>query len=290
VRTPARAVGFGLSSEQCELLVAFEATGSLAALAELVGKDVSVVSRQLSRLAQSLPVPVIEKHGGKWRLTATGRRMNAWTRDAALAQNQILDHQTVLRIASTREFGARILAPALASLLAGSPDVTPSIVTAEHGVEQLLLGGQADIGFDCGRPEDPALRFKTVKAEEFAVVIAPRLLGGRSLKEPAELLAWPHLQYQRAQAPRLLQLPSQVPNVYAVFNDIAALREAAVAALGWAVLPRYSVRRELDAGALVQLPGWDITREHFGVWWVRGQKAVEPWVQRAIKWLETQPI
>jgi DNA-binding transcriptional LysR family regulator len=282
-------LAFGLSSEQCELLVAFESAGSLGGLARVMGKDVSVISRQLQRLARA--AAVLEKRQGKWRLTPLGRQINGWTRDVATSQRRILQQQTMVRIASTREFGARVLAPHLDELRGPDDDAAVlSIVASEEGVERVLLAGNADLGFDCGRPEDPSLRFKTVKPEEFAVLASPEFLTAHRFRSPTELLELPHLQYQRASAHRLLQLTYEVPHIFAVFNDIASIREACLAGLGWAVLPVYAVRRELDAESLKRISGWNIQQEQFGVWWVRGQTSIEPWVKRAIAWLGMQSL
>ncbi len=70
-------VRFPLSSEHLELLLAFERTGSLRELSEHLGKDQSVVSRQLQRLGEE--APVIQKVRGKWSITPLGVRINQLT-------------------------------------------------------------------------------------------------------------------------------------------------------------------------------------------------------------------
>jgi DNA-binding transcriptional LysR family regulator len=280
---PTQRIAFGLSSEQCELLATFEIAGTLSGLATLLAKDVSVVSRQLQRVART--APVLEKTQGRWRLTSLGHQINAWTHDVCTSQKTILKQRAVLRIASTREFASRVLAPNLAELLGEETSSLVSVATWEDGVEKILLSGGADLGFDCGRPTDPSVRFKTVQSEAFVVVASPAFLQRHPVKKTNDVLELPHLQYQRASASRLLSLSCEVPNVLAVFNDVASVREACVAGLGWTVLPLYAVRRELHATQLTLLPGWNIHPEQFGVWWLRGQSAIEPWVQRAIEWL-----
>lgn len=96
---------FPLSSEQCELLLAFEAAESLSGLASQLARDVSVVSRQLKQLAED--APVLEKRKGRWWLTDLGRQVNQWTRSALAVQRGLLDqHARSLsprRLASLRE-------------------------------------------------------------------------------------------------------------------------------------------------------------------------------------------
>lgn len=260
--------------------------GSMAKLADLVGRDISVISRQLQKIAQS--APVLEKRQGKWWLSPLGAQINHWARDAAESQKRILSQQGILRIASTREFSARVLSPQLSDFLSGNDGTVVSLLTSERGVEHLLLKGKADIGFDCGRPQDPSVRFKTAKSEAFAVVAAPRFLKLHGVKTAKQLLPLPHLQYKRATAPQLLQLSFEVPFVLASFDDIASIRAACEAGVGWAVLPVYAVQAELDKRRLQRVPGWKIEPEQFGVWWLRGNKSLDPWVQKALGWLRGQ--
>jgi nicotinamidase-related amidase len=67
-----------LSSEQLELLLAFEANSGLGALSGQLYRDPSVVSRNLQRLAETLPV--VSKVRGRWKITPLGLRINALTR------------------------------------------------------------------------------------------------------------------------------------------------------------------------------------------------------------------
>ena len=78
---------FLLSSEQCELLLNFEESASLAELAKLVLRDVSVLSRGMRELAVQ---GVVEKNENRWVLTARGRVLNNATRVAIEAQERVL--------------------------------------------------------------------------------------------------------------------------------------------------------------------------------------------------------
>jgi nicotinamidase-related amidase len=70
---------FPLTSEQMELLLAFEVSGSLERLAELMAKDPSVISRNLRRLADEWPVLI--KSAGRWQITPLGRQVNSMSRE-----------------------------------------------------------------------------------------------------------------------------------------------------------------------------------------------------------------
>ena len=69
---------FTLSSEQLELLLAFEGASGLGHLAELMAKDPSVISRNLQRIAENYPV--LKKMKGRWVITPLGIQINQKTR------------------------------------------------------------------------------------------------------------------------------------------------------------------------------------------------------------------
>lgn len=68
---------FPLSSDQLELLLAFESCGSLQKLAEAMAKDPSVVSRNLQQLAEASQV--IVKVKGRWEISPLGCQVNEQT-------------------------------------------------------------------------------------------------------------------------------------------------------------------------------------------------------------------
>ncbi len=69
---------FPLSSDQMELLLAFEKAGSLEALSDLMAKDASVISRRLKELSAAMSV--LLKVGGRWQITSLGRQVNELNR------------------------------------------------------------------------------------------------------------------------------------------------------------------------------------------------------------------
>ena len=253
-----------------------------------MGRDPSVLSRQLQKLAEA--APVLEKQNGRWQINKMGRTINNWTRESQFAQNKILAEAQSLRLAATSEFASRVLAPQLPKLLGDHKELSISIISSEDGVEELLLNGKADIGFDCARPRDPLLRFQGVNEESFLVVAAPCFLKGKICEGKEDLLKLPHLKYNRSSASDMLQLSFEVPHVLATFNDIASIRAACCAGLGWAALPYYTVQHELSTGSLVEVQGWEIPSMKYNVIWLRGRPSVEPWIERCTNWLKDQRL
>lgn len=79
---------FSLSSDQLELLLAFEEIEGLGKLSEAIGRDPSVVSRSLQRIAEVHPV--LLKVRGRWELTPLGQQINNLTRSTLNAYHQLL--------------------------------------------------------------------------------------------------------------------------------------------------------------------------------------------------------
>ncbi|MGQ0507075.1 MAG: LysR family transcriptional regulator [Myxococcaceae bacterium] len=269
--------------------MAFEEARTLAKLARVRGRDLSVVSRQLQAIAKK--APVLEKARGRWVLTALGQQFAQWGHAAHAAQQAILQQRSRLRLAATREFSARVLIPHLRSLLGDDWErLTVQVKTHDDGVEATLLQGEADLGFDCGRPESPSVRFRRVGREPLCVVASPKLLKHHRVRAPEDLLASPHLHYARLPAVRVLKLEHELPEVVAIFSDIASARAACVTGLGWAVLPTYTVRDELSAGVLQAIEWRGVEHELFGVLWVRGSALGETWGPRGASWLGRQRL
>ncbi len=289
---------YSLTSDDCELLLAFERAQSVAKLAEIRKRDVSVVSRQISRLGARMDV--LEKKNGQWQLTALGRQVCQWALRSIQEQRQILEQVMILRIATTPEFAGRVLAPGLPDLIAsvsGGARTQIEILSAnDQGVEKKLLSGDADLAFDCGRPENPAIKFKLVSREPLSLVASPEFLKKHPIKSLDDLISAPHLRYSRIPTAFKLKLPEELRYTAATFDTIAATRSACVAGLGWALLPAYTLQPELQSRQLRQIPASAIPQlskideEQFGVWWARGNRSIEPWAQGAVAWLAKQKL
>lgn len=83
---------FALSSDQLELLLAFENAKGLGHLSELMAKDQSVVSRNLQRIAEDFPVLI--KIKGRWEITPLGIQINQQTRSFLEGQEKLISTAT----------------------------------------------------------------------------------------------------------------------------------------------------------------------------------------------------
>ncbi|USN50449.1 MAG: substrate-binding domain-containing protein [Myxococcales bacterium] len=277
---------FLLTSQECELLLRFEENSSLVELAKALHKDVSVVSRNLKAISHKFDV--LKKHQGRWILTEKGKSINAWSKEAIFSQQLSLGQQKNIRIATTREFASRILLPKI-KMLIGEQDISVSIVTSDSGIENYILSGKADFGFDCGRPQSPGVAFKRLVRERFAIVASPNFTKKYSIKHFDDLDDKNHLKFMRAEG-AVLDLDVNTTQYFGTFGDISNLRQACVLGYGWAVMPYYMVKKEIEEGALIEITGTHFPDQKFGVWWQRDRASIIPWIHRASEWLSKQNL
>jgi len=275
---------FALTSDESELLLAFELFPTLEKLAEAIQRDISNVSRALNRIASKLPV--IEKQSGRWVLTEKGRQLNQHTRDSIQFQQSLFQKQSLFRIGTNREFAARILGPRLKEIQELFPQTQIRISAFEGGTESSLLDGSIDIGIDCERPFSPEISYKVAVAESIVAVCSPAFKKAnlKSIRDES-FFGLPHLLCDRLSPDRILQKTENSMNISASFNDIATTRSSCEQGLGWALLPKYTVDLELKSGKLVEIPVVGAGESKYGVWWLRGRKYLEPSALKLRDWI-----
>lgn len=275
-----------LSSDESELLLAFETASSLEKLSKVLSKDVSNLSRSLNKIADKMPV--VEKQNNRWQLTEIGKRLNQHTRDSIQFQKTLLNHQQFLKIGTNREFASRILGSSLKELEELFPKTQLRICAFEQGVEQALTNGLVDIGIDCERPFNPDISYRICLAEDIIAVSTPdfKKKYQQELKN-GDFFGLPHLLCDRLYPDKILKKSDNRLNLKASFNDIATTRTACLQGLGWALLPKYAVNSEIDEKKLVVIDSETSGVSNYGVWWLRNRKSIEPLAISLKSWLET---
>lgn len=280
---------FLISSDDCELLLEFERTPSLQELCQRMARDHSVVSRALKRISEKFEV--VEKKAGKWVLTDLGRRVNESTRLALANQVMTLNQQSTFRLGANREFASRVLAPDyknLVNIFLGSP---LSIQTYEQGVEAGLLQGQIDFGFDCGRPYSPEIAYKLVIDEPIIAVASQEFIKMHKKEISAgHYMSLPHLLCERLHPDKIFLQNDNQLLIKGRFNDIATTREVCIQGVGWALLPAYTVKQELEEGRLQKFDENFFGKSQYGIWWLRNRSNLELNCEKLIHWLKTKKL
>jgi DNA-binding transcriptional LysR family regulator len=277
-----------LTDTEAELLMRFEGAPTLEKLAKAAGRDITVISRQLTRIAAK--GDFLMKVGGRWKLTELGHRYNQLHRDFVFGQGALLKQSRSLRIGTNREFAARVLAEDFAKFRGSLDEAEISIVSYDSGVERALLDGEIDIGIDCGRPYSPEVTYRHAATEGIVPVASPQFLKTHRIRAEENTFSnLPHVLCDRLNVDRVSSGKMRAPTIAVRTNDVASARSLCLASIGWAMLPRYCIRRELADKSLRELGGNEYA-EKYGVWRLRSRKTLERDFEAVEGWLRNVPL
>lgn len=281
---------FALETDEALLLLEYEKSESIVQVANTFKRDPSVISRSLKKLADKLPV--LDKKQGKWIVTELGKKFNSWTTEAIISQQNILNQRVTLNIASTREFANRYLVESIDEIFP-SDKFHIHIKTFDSESELLLLNGQADFVFDCGKPYDPQISFKRPLEERMSFVVSSEFKKRYKVKSAKDLAQLPHIHYSRNNMAKLYSLTKDQVNIAMTLNDIALVRNAIIQSKGWGMLPTYTIKQELKDKELVsieQTKSWSLTSYKFGLWWNRDKSYLKVHADTLLGWLSEQNL
>jgi molybdate transport repressor ModE-like protein len=230
--------------------------GTIAAAARALAFTPSAVSQQLAALEREAGVALLDRHGGRVRLTEAGRRLVARTEailielEAATAElaAAAADVTGDIHVAAFPSAERALLAPAIAALLARHPDV--AVRTTELEPEAALPAlrlGDVDLVVaheDTSAPAPPDARLERVDLMEdpLRVVLWPghpadaeavslaRLAGARWVATPPGTAC-------RAMVERACRAAGYVPDVPFHANDFSVLAAFVAEGLAVAMVP-----------------------------------------------------
>lgn len=244
------------------LLSAFEAaarTGSVTAAAQELGLTQSAVSRQIAALEKQIGVALFLRERQTIRLTIAG---DTYAREVREALRRISSASLNLRanpaggtlnLAILPFFGSRWLAPRLPRFITAYPGMTVNLITRLEPFEFRFDTLDAAIHFGEARWPGAVLTF--LMQEEVVPVGSPELIRRLEISSPEILLQAPLLHLNTR--PDAWETWLRARNVAfealhgMLFDQFLTMVEAAAAGLGIALLPKFLIARELQAGQLV---------------------------------------
>ncbi len=255
-RTPSKT---DLLWQQVHWLGVISASGSLTAAAQRLGVSKAAVSQQLAALERHVGVPLVRRTTRALRLTDAGQRL---VDDTAAAFAQIAhsvaavhdlaaEPRGLVRVTAPVALGRQHVAPHLLAFLRRFPDIRVELELSDR------LANLPQDGFDLAvrhvaAPPDSHVAWKLC-ATRSLLVATPGYLRRRGIpREPADLAGHDCLTYLRPGAavwmferetspggePRRLRVTVQGP---LRANTSEVLRDAALAGLGIALLPDFSL-------------------------------------------------
>jgi DNA-binding transcriptional LysR family regulator len=251
--------------------------GSYTAAASRLGVSKAAMSQRIAELERAARVPLVQRTTRSVRLTEAGQRLVDETRapfeqiEHSFAQVRDLAGvpSGLLRVTAPVAFARQQLAPRVGDFLREYPDVRLELDMSDR------LSSLATEGFDLAirhtaRPPDTHVAWTLCSTHSVLVASKTYLRRAGTPKTPTDLQTHNCLHYLRAQdtptwtlAPlkskgrgKQDQITVPVTGQLAA-NNSEALREAALAGLGIALLPDFSAQAALQHGKLMQvLPDW----------------------------------
>lgn len=258
---------------------------SFRAAAQSVGLSAAAFSERIRRLEEELAVELFVRTTRKVEITPAGLRLRpraeALIREAQALRDAVHDEGSeppyALTLGTRFELGTSWIVPSLASLRQARPERTihiqfadgPQLITA-------VLERRIDCFIASIRLTEADLAYALLHEEQYAFVAAAELLERLPLRRPADatrhtlidtLPDLPLFRYFLDAAPAR-QTWTFAAHEY--MGGIGGVRHRVLDGAGVAVLPRYFVQADLDAGTLIHaLPKVHLASDWFRLVWRR---------------------
>ncbi|MFD4788950.1 LysR family transcriptional regulator [Streptomyces sp. NPDC058459] len=273
-----------------ELLLAVARLGSLGAAARELGITQPAASSRLRSMERQLGVALVDRSPRGSRLTDAGALVTDWARQVvaaaeafdAGAQALRATRDSRLRVAASMTIAEYLLPGWLLALRAGRPDTAVSLLAGNSAkVAELLLAGEADLGFVEGLTVPTGLDSAVIAHDRLIVVTAP---GHPWARRPhplkaAELAATPLILRERGSGTRqVLDAALGAPARPLIeLSSTTAVKAAVGSGAGPAVLSELAVGEELATRRLVGIPVEDVSlRRDLRAVWPMGHRPAGP--------------
>jgi DNA-binding transcriptional LysR family regulator len=273
--------------------------GSFAAVAKARGVDPSVVSRAIAGLEADLGLRLFERSTRAMRLTEVGDLYLARAaplveeleRVAAEARQARARPTGLLRLTASVTFGQRRVLPLLPAYRARCPEVELDCRFTDATVD--LVAERFDLAVRLAPSVEGAVVAAKLMPTRYRVVAAPAYLAAAPpLDRPGDLSRHAALLFALREFRTHWLFRDAAGHVETVpvrgavtLSPAGALRDAAIAGLGPALLPDWLVDDDIAAGALVEpLAAWRATATSFdtAAWLVYPSRAFLPAKVRAM--------
>ncbi len=236
---------------------------SFTAAANELNVTQSAVSRLVQSLEQELGTPLFTRNGRFIELTPPGKRFYEEVsvaldliRQASRQIRQEVQSEDLAVIVSSG-FATRWLVPRLPDFHRRHPGVRISILASE--IDEKLVANRTHVRIRYGAgPWAGYVANRLPVSSALGVVCAPALCPPGGLKEPRNLIGKPLIAYTSESrdlwSEYFRHFGLALPDLTKVarFHQLLMLAEAAMAGLGFALVPLFLFESELSSGRLVQ--------------------------------------
>lgn len=263
---------FDINLNRLVVFVAVVETGSITAAAKRLGLAKTMVSAHMQKLEAEIGSNLLVRTTRRLHLTEAGtqfyescQKILQDTENAiAQANSNTRQLRGKLRISTSIEYGASVIAPLAAELSKQHPELRIEIIASDHRVDMVAEG--IDVAIRIGRLADSSHKAALIALFDEWLIAAPDFFPGELPKTPAQLDDYPfvglsvlpnplHWTFTRTGfASVSLRFRAAI-----MTNTSLAVQAAARAGAGIAVLPDYALKEDIAAGRLVRLlPEWSL--------------------------------
>lgn len=262
---------FLIPPEDCLILKAFKETQSLREAAILLQCDPAGLTRRVQHISSEYGV--IQKVNNRWQLTSAGIDLVAWTEASIQSQKKTLSGKSNIRIATTMWLAESILIPNFKDLKKAFDEKNSfSFSVPNKEFELALMDGSTDFVIACHAPENPEIEHKKIIEEEWVIVVpsAWKLKNGSDL---LELKNRPFIRHNDLNADLFIpELASDIKEGPISFDNLIGIRSAVKEGLGWSIVPKLLVKKDLEERTLVAVPyHFTMSDRKVCVWWLRNR-------------------
>ncbi|WP_429911497.1 LysR substrate-binding domain-containing protein [Glycocaulis sp.] len=243
--------------------------GGFAAAGRAINVPKSRLSRKVAQLEERLGVTLIHRSTRHFSVTDAGqlfyRHCAAMIAQAQAAEDAIAatrsEPQGTIRVSCPVLVVEKVLAPLIADFMARYPKVQVRLESTNRRVDVIEEGFDMAIRVRPPPLEDSGLILRQLATHRGALVASPGLVASHRLPEaPDDISQFETLSQTSRTGEHVITLTAPDGAVHPVrhtprlvTDDMEALRQAALAGIGVAALPRLLVCDDIEAGRLVAL-------------------------------------
>ena len=259
---------------------------SFSQAAELLSLSQPTISAHVQELEAAVGGKLLYRMPGKISLTPLGEllveranRLLAFKRETIVAVERF--HGTLsgeLWVGGSSIPGAYLLPRKLGEFTQRYPQVKPILRIGDSaGVISDLVDGKVEIGFVGFKGNDSRLKFEKIWDDEMMLVVPPgHAWSRRKAIDLADLRTEKFISREHGSGTldsiRQLLANGQrsvndLLNITMEFGSTEAVKEAIMAGFGFSILSRIAIRREIEAGTLIEIPvrGLKMERDFYEV-------------------------
>jgi len=254
-----------ITLDQLHTFLAVAEAEHVTAASAALGLSQGSVSAAITRLEQTLGLPLLQRVGRNVRLTDVGRavrQIGAQVFDhiamiEELTSGYLAFERGEISIAAGRVAGAHHLPVWLGPFVGAHPEIDVKLTLSSlHSVLAMLREGTADVAVVSAEVRIPGIEALVLERSELVLVVSAGHALAQSRSPMRELQRHRYLAHEAGSATRMHAdgaLGRRVDDLSTVELEEGALHAALLAGIGFGLMPRSVITPDIESGRLVVL-------------------------------------